>query len=105
MIRLVLAAAAASMLAVSTVSAAQSPPRRVVKPQSAARFSLDTPIAKLVADPRARAALARNLPTLIASPYLKQFENLSIRELSASPHASIAASKLRALEADLAKIK
>ena len=82
---------------------AQSPPRRVQKAETA--FSLDTPIVKLLADSRAKAVLTKHMPTLVGSPHLGMFEKMSMRQLAADPHAVIPASKLRALQADLVRIK
>lgn len=94
----------ASLSLTAPAAAAQAPPRRVTK-EAAGRFSLDTPIVKLLADPRAKAAVAKTMPTLARSPHLDKVQHLSMRELAANPHAVIAAAKLRALEAELRKIK
>lgn len=82
----------------------QTPPTRKA-PAAQGRFSLDTPIAQLLANPSAKAALARTMPTVATSPHLKQFQHMSVRQLAANPHASIANAKIRALQAELAKIK
>lgn len=83
--------------------AAQAPPKRVVAPVT--RFSIDTPIVQLLANPASKAALVRHMPTLASSPHLQQFEKISIRQLAANPHASIAAAKIKALQADLIRIR
>ena len=97
----VLAIACAATFAV--VVSAQTPPRRVTAP--ATRFSIDTPIVQLLANPQSKAAVGKHMPTLLSSPHLSQFEKLSIRQLAANPHASIAGSKISALQADLARIR
>ena len=101
-LRLFAAAVLAATLSAPTLS--QTPPKRKA-PAVQSRFSLDTPIVQLLAHAQARAALTKVMPTLAASPHLKQFEHLSIRQLAANPHASIAGAKIRALQAELAKIK
>ncbi len=99
-----IAVAAALAVTVHGAVTAQAPPvRKADRAQS--RFSIDTPIVQLLANPKSRAAFARHMPTVVASPHLKQFQHLSIRQLAANPHASLAASKIRALQADLARIK
>ena len=85
-------------------SFAQTPPTRKTH-AAQGRFSIDTPIVQLMAHKHAKAALDKVMPTLASSPHLKQFEHMSIRQLAANPHATIAGEKIRALQAELAKIK
>lgn len=101
--RMACAVAIGTLLA--TGLSAQTPPRRIKSESSSSRFSLDTPIVQLLADPRAKAAFARHMPTVVGNPNLKQFERMSLRELAAHPHARLAPAKIKALEADLLKIK
>ena len=89
---------------ISHASFAQTPPTRKTH-AAQSRFSIDTPIVQLMAHQHARAALAKVMPTLASSPHIKQFEHMSIRQLAANPHAVIAGAKIRALQAELAKIK
>jgi hypothetical protein len=97
-----IAALALTLLAAGAASA-QTPPRRVQAPQS--RFSIDTPIRDLIANPAAKAALDKEMPGISTHAMLPHFQHLSMRTLAASPHASIPASRVQALQAALAKIR
>lgn len=62
-------------------SATSMPAGEVRAPEPAASpFSLDTPIADLIADPRAKAVLDKNLPGLSADANLDKFRLLSLRK-------------------------
>jgi hypothetical protein len=45
------------------------------------------------------------MPTVALNPHLGDFKHLSMRQLAANPHAVIAGAKIRALQAELSKIK
>jgi hypothetical protein len=90
-------------LGLAANATAQTPPRRVQAPTS--RFSIDTPIVQLIANPAAKAALDRHMPNLSSHPQLAHFQNQSIRALAASPHASIPAARVQALQAELVRIR
>jgi len=51
-------------------------------PGTPTRYSLDTPIAALIADPAAKAVLDRNLPGLSDDANLDKFRALSLRQLA-----------------------
>ena len=90
-------------LGLAAAADAQTPPRRVQAPTS--RFSIDTPIVTLIANPAAKAALDRHLPRLSGHDRLSEFQHMTVRALAASPHASIPASKVQALQAELIRIR
>ena len=98
--RLLIALLAATL---AVPAGAQTPPRRVQTPVT--RFSIDTPIEVLIANRAAKAALDRTMPGLSSNPRLGMFRKMSIRELAAHPHASIPASRVQALQAELIRIR
>ena len=68
-----------------------TPPAPVVPPDSApapapaiaaGTFSLDTPIADLIADPRAKAVLDKNLPGISSDENLDKFKGMSLRQFA-----------------------
>jgi hypothetical protein len=98
----ILIAAAIAAVAFSTAVGA-APPKRVAAPTT--RFSIDTPLRLLIANPAARAALDRTMPGLSTNPNIGIFLNMSMKQLASSPHASIPASLVEKLQADLVKIR
>ena len=102
--RKLMTAVSIGLVTVAAASAsAQTPPRRVQAPTT--RFSIDTPIRELIANPQAKAALDRHMPNLSGHEQLASFQNMSIRALASHPHASIPNSRVQALQADLARIR
>lgn len=67
-------------------------------------FTLDTPIDRLIADPRARAVLDRNLPGLSGDENLPKFRALSLRQFQPLTGGQLTGALLSKVEADLAKI-
>ena len=100
--RMVLVAAALALVA-SAGRAADTPPAATQAP--AARLSLDTPIAAIVADPAGKAALDANLPGVTTHEHYEMFKGLSLRALSGMAPDKLPAEALTKVEADLAKIK
>lgn len=90
-------------LAGPIAATAQTPPRRLQAPAS--RFSIDTAIRDILANPAARAAVQRHMPSLASSEHLPRFQHMSIRELAATPHAQIPTGRIQALQADLVRIR
>lgn len=81
----------------------QTPPRRIQAPTT--RFSIDTPIRLLIANPAAKAALDRHMPRLSGHPRLAEFQDMTMRALAASPHAMIPNERVQALQAELIRIR
>jgi hypothetical protein len=67
-------------------------------------FSLDTPIAELIADPRARAILDRDVPGMSDDPNLSKFQTLSLRKLAPLSGGQMTPALLAKIGADLAAI-
>lgn len=66
-------------------------------PTAAGRLGLDTPVARLCADPRARAVLDADLPGLTTRPEYAFFKHMSLKRLQAM-------SRGRMTDADLARV-
>ncbi len=83
-------------------SVAQSTP-----PASAAAqgFSLDTPVHVIVADPRGKAVLDRDLPGLTTNPSYGLFSDMSLTQLAAVSNGKITQANLDTLRTDLAQLK
>lgn len=71
---------------------------------SPGHFSLDTPIADLVADPRAKAVLDRDLPGLSGDENLPKFRTLSLRKLAPLSGGQLTGELLTKVAYDLAAI-
>jgi hypothetical protein len=67
-------------------------------------FSLDTPIADLIAEPRAKAILDRDVPGMSDDPNLPKFQALSLRKLAPLSGGQMTPALLAKVGADLAAI-
>lgn len=85
----------------ATVSAPTAAPGPVDKPVN---FSLDTPIALLIADPRARKVLDKDLPGLSTDENLAKFEMLTLRQFAPQTGGQLDATLLTRTAIDLAAI-
>jgi len=73
--------------------------------QPAALFDLDTPIARLIASPQARAVLDKDLPGLSTDENLPKFQALSLRRFQPLTGGQLSDDLLARTAADLAAIK
>lgn len=80
------------------------PPAPVTAPASSATFSLDTPIAALIADPGAKAVLDKNLPGLSSDENLGKFQALSLRKLAPLTGGQLSGALLTQTAYDLAAL-
>lgn len=97
-----LIAAAALPLALPSAAAAQTAP---AAPAVAAKFSIDTPIQDLYADPAAKAVMDKHLPGLTAIPQYEMIKAISLRQLQPYSDGKLTDELLSAVNTDLAKIK
>jgi len=70
----------------------------------AAHFSLDTPIADLIADPAAKAVLDHDMPGLTDDENLAKFKPLSLRRLAPLSGGQMTAELMNTLAYDLAAL-
>ena len=71
---------------------------------AAGGYSLDTPIADLIAEPRAKAILDRDVPGMSDDPNLPKFQALSLRKLAPLSGGQMTPALLAKIAADLAAI-
>jgi hypothetical protein len=90
-----------------TVTAPAEPAAQpLVEPAAAAGgYTLDTPIADLIADPRAKAVLDADVPGLSEDENLPKFKALSLRKLAPLSGGQMTTKLLAKVEADLAAIE
>ncbi|MEN3745934.1 hypothetical protein TPR58_02055 [Sphingomonas sp. HF-S3] len=96
-------AAAILPFALPVVASAQTAPPSV--PAAASKFSIDTPIQDLYADPAAKAVMDKHLPGLTTIPQYEMIKAISLRQLQPYSDGKLTDALLAAVEADLVKIK
>lgn len=74
-------------------------------PAPAAKFSLDTPIADLIANWRSKAVLDKDLPGLSFDKNLDKFSHMSLRQLQPQSDGRLTDALMEQVGADLAAIK
>ena len=89
----------AAIAAPTLVQAA--PPAQAAQP----RFSVDTPIEDLVANPAARKILDHHLPDLTSHPHYFMFKSQSLRQLAPQADGQLNDAKLAQIQAELVAIK
>lgn len=84
------------------------PPRATTEPSTvvpkASHFSLDTPIADLIADPAAKAVIDRDMPGLSTDENLSKMQALSLRRLAPLSGGQMTAELMNTLAFDLAAL-
>lgn len=90
--------------ALAQTAAASSAPAAMPAP-AAAKYTLDTPIVQLVADPQAKAVLDADLPGLTTHEAFEMFKSMSLNEVVPMSQGKMTPEALAKTQADLAKIK
>lgn len=72
---------------------------------AAAKFTLDTPVETIVADPAAKAVLDADLPGLTTHESYEMFKSMGLRQLAGFAPDKLTPEVLAKVEADLAAIK
>ncbi|MET0245788.1 MAG: hypothetical protein ABW182_03480 [Sphingomonas sp.] len=98
-------AAAILPFALPAVASAQTAPAPAPAPAAASKFSIDTPIQDLYADPAAKAVMDKHLPGLTTIPQYEMIKAISLRQLQPYSDGKLTDALLAAVEADLVKIK
>lgn len=110
--KLVISALAAALLA--TPLAAQTKPAPAPAPAATtvapvattgAKFTLDTPIETIAADPAGKAVLDKNIPGMTAHPLFDSFKSMTLTALQPASQGQITDAQVAAVKADLAAIK
>jgi hypothetical protein len=68
------------------------------------KFTLDTPVERIAADPGGHDVLHRDLPGLMTSPSYIMIEDMSLSQIASISSGRITQSKLNVLQADLAAL-
>ena len=89
----------AAPLQATTATPAQPAP--AVAPQP----GLDTPVEVLMANPKTKAVLDADLPTLASHPSYEMFKGMSLNQLAPMSNGAIGDDLLKKLAADLAAVK
>lgn len=99
----VIVALTAVPLAAQTTPAAPvaSPPAAA----STAKFTLDTPIEAIAADPKGKAVLDTDLQNITAHPMYDQFKSMSLAQVQPMSQGALTDAALAKVKADLEAIK
>jgi hypothetical protein len=102
--------AAALLLTSAAPLAAQTAPTPApapapATPASTAKFSTNTPIQDIVADPAAKAIFEKDLPGVTAMPEFESFKAMSLRALQPYSNGKLTDELLTKMDTDLAAIK
>lgn len=73
-------------------------------PAAAAKFSIDTPIEQIVADPKAKAVLDADLPGVSNHQAYDMFKAMSLNQVMPMSNGKITPELLAKVQADLAKL-
>lgn len=91
-------------LQLAVVLQAATPISATAAGQDRPAFSIQTPIERLVADPRARAVLDRELPGFTSHPQYDQVKSMSLAALEAMFPSVIPHARVKAIDAALRAI-
>ncbi|MFC3582056.1 hypothetical protein [Sphingomonas hylomeconis] len=89
----------------TATSAPVAPPAAPAPAASTAKFTLDTPLATIVADPAAKAVLDQDMPGTTTHPMFEQFKGMSLNQVAPMAGGAITPEMLAKTSADLAAIK
>ena len=95
-------------LTLATPLAAQSATATAVAvagPAVAGKYSVETPLEIIIADPAGKAVLDRDLPGLTTHAMFDQFKSMSLKQLQPMSSGKITDDSLVKLSADLAAVK
>lgn len=98
----VLVALTAAPLAAQTAPAPAAPATTTA---STAKFSLDTPIETIAADPKGKAVLDTDLQNITAHPMYDQFKSMSLAQVQPMSQGALTDAALAKVKVDLEAIK
>lgn len=87
----------------STTSNTMTP--MATAPTMTAKYSVDTPIETLVADPKANAVLDADFPNMTKHPMYEQFKGMTLKQLQPMSQGKITDAQIAKANADFAAIK
>ena len=98
----------AAMMAVAVPAVAQTTPAPVAPAPAttpAAKFTLDSPIETIVADPAGKAVIDKDLPGTTTHPMYDQFKTMSLNQVAPMAADKMTPVLMAKVQADLAAIK
>ncbi len=102
----------AAFISIATVApvaaqdhAGHTMPAPAAAPASAAKYTLDTPIETIVADPKGKAVLDADLPGVTTHEMYEMFKGMTLNQLAPMSQGKITPEGLTKVAADLAAIK
>ena len=95
----------AAALMLPAVASAQTATPAPAAPAAAAKFTLDTPLETIVADPAGKAVIDKDLPGTTAHPMYDSFKSMSLTALAPMAADKLTPEVLTKVAADLAAIK
>jgi hypothetical protein len=96
---------AALLLAVVAMPAVAQVPVPAPTATSAAKFTLDTPVETIAADPAGKAVLNADIPGLLTHPMYDSFKGMGLLTLQGMAEGKLTDKMLAKTKADLAAIK
>jgi hypothetical protein len=103
--RILIAVAAALTVASPLAAQTTTPPAPASAPATAAKYTVDTPLETIVADPAGKAVLDADLPGLTTHSMFDQFKSMSLKQLAPMSQGKITDDGLVKVGADLASVK
>lgn len=102
-----IAALTAAPLAAQTAPAPAAPAAAATPaaPAAASKFTLDTPIETIAADPAGKTVLDTDLQNITAHPMYDQFKGMSLNQVQPMSQGALTDAALAKVKADLAAIK
>lgn len=95
----------AAALAIVVTPMANAQPTTEPAAKATAKFTLDTPIETLMADPAAKAVVTTNLPDLPSHPMYDSFKGMSLNQLAPMSGGKLTGELLAKVGAQLAAVE
>ena len=102
---IIVATLAAAAPALAQDQAAATPAAPAAPAATATKYSLDTPVEALIADPVARAVLTASLPDIDKHPSYEMFKGMSLNQLAPMAPDKLTPEKLEQVKIGLAALK
>jgi len=102
---LAMTAAPAFAQSTTTATAPSAAPAPAADASAAAKFTLDTPIEAIAADPAGKAVLDADFPGMLTHPAYDQFKGMSLTAVQPMSQGAITDEALAKAKVDLAAVK
>lgn len=95
----------AALALIASPAAAAAPVQDAAAPAAAAKFTVDTPIEQIAADPKAKAVLDAAVPGLTTHAMYDQFKSMSLTQLQPMSGGQLTDEQIAKVKEGLAGIK